>query len=542
MPGVIAEGGSQKKRKRNENEKEAAGRKNKTRRVEKEAPQTAKVEEDILILESQISQSRKHYNNIATLLRYCQDDGFQSNSSSLAAVAMCRIFCRLMANGSLSKPGEGQEKDMVVFKWLRGQLESYKQILLDSISSKDASKQSTALTLLMRLLKTEAQNLAAESVWRNGVFAHLVSRIVRSDTADAVREEYVEKYMQSYDDVRLHTFACLSDMCIDLCPETVLGRVLSLLAMVDPEVANKESVDSVFVDNENRKQKTISVTTIRKQAQELWLRILRNDLSKAHRKIVLSMMTHQIAPWFTRLELLMDFLTDSFNAGGSMSLAALAGLFHLMQEKNLDYPQFYTKLYSLLNPETLHSKHRSQFFRLLDTFLSSTHLPVALVASFIKGLARLTLTGPPSGIVVVVPWIYNLLKTHLACTFMIHRKAEHLGVSITNGLDDPFDMEESDPMETNAVESSLWEIHTLQSHYHANVAAISRIISEQFTKQAYNLEDFLDHSYLSMLDAELSKEIKKEPVIEYEIPKKIFLKHPDSAQKDGLLVQLWGFS
>ncbi|KAL8952953.1 MAG: hypothetical protein Q9222_001172 [Ikaeria aurantiellina] len=546
MPGIIAGGGSQRKRKRVEIEEEfTVDQKAKIRRAAKTAAQTTNVEEDILTLEGQILQSRKHYNNIASLLRYCQDDGSQISSSSLAAVALCRVFCRLIANGSISKPGEGQEKEIVVVKWLRGQLENYKQTLLGFFSSNDPGKQNSALTLLMRLLKDESQNshLAPESIWRNGVFARLILKILDSNTADAVREEFVEKYVQSYDDVRLYTFACLSDMCIESCSEVVLGRVLSLLAMFDPEVAKKESIDSVFVNNQKpAKRKAISMTAVRKQAQELWLRILRNDLSKPHRKTVLSMMAHQIAPWFSRLELLMDFLTDSLDAGGSMSLAALAGLFHLMQEKNLDYPQFYTKLYSLLDSEILHSKHRSRFFRLLDTFLSSTHLPAALVASFIKRLARLTLTAPPSGIVVVVPWIYNLLKDHSACTFMIHRKAEYLGIPTADGLDDPFDMEQPDPMETNALESSLWEIHTLQSHYHANVAAIARIISEQFTKQAYNLEDFLDHSYLSMLDAELSKDIKKAPVIEYEIPKKIFLEHTDSTKENSLLVQLWDFT
>ncbi len=45
-----------------------------------------------------------------------------------------------------------------------------------------------------------------------------------------------------------------------------------------------------------------------------------------------------------------------------------------------------------------------------------------------------------------------------------------------------------------------------------------------------------------MLDAELSKDIKKPPEIEYEIPKKVFVKHDaDSAKQDSLLVKLWSF-
>jgi U3 small nucleolar RNA-associated protein 19 len=46
-----------------------------------------------------------------------------------------------------------------------------------------------------------------------------------------------------------------------------------------------------------------------------------------------------------------------------------------------------------------------------------------------------------------------------------------------------------------------------------------------------------------MLDAELSKDIRKPPETEYEIPKKIFMKHDgDSGKEDSLLVKLWAFS
>lgn len=184
-----------------------------------------------------------------------------------------------------------------------------------------------------------------------------------------------------------------------------------------------------------------------------------------------------------------------------MSLLALSGVFYLIQERNLDYPSFYPKLYSLLDKDILHSKHRSRFFRLLDTFLGSTHLPAALVASFVKRLTRLSLNAPPSAIATVIPWIYNLLKRHPTCTFMIHRVVQdpELKKHIQdNGADDPFNPKETDPIETGAIDSCLWELVQLQSHYHPNVATIAKIISEQFTKQSYNMEDFLDHSYASV--------------------------------------------
>ena len=46
-----------------------------------------------------------------------------------------------------------------------------------------------------------------------------------------------------------------------------------------------------------------------------------------------------------------------------------------------------------------------------------------------------------------------------------------------------------------------------------------------------------------MFDAEVSKEIKKPPAIEYEIPKRIFTKHgADSPFEDNLLVKMWNFT
>jgi U3 small nucleolar RNA-associated protein 19 len=250
----------------------------------------------------------------------------------------------------------------------------------------------------------------------------------------------------------------------------------------------------------------------------------------------------------TRPESLMDFLTDSYDIGGSTSLLALSGLFYLINNKNLDYPSFYPKLYSLLDADLLHSKHRSRFFRLLNTFLSSTHLPASLIASFIKRLSRLALFAPPAAIVAIVPYIYNLLKEHPTCTFMIHRNPYPPCTKSTDNLgNDPFDMSEPDPQLTHAIDSSLWEIETLQSHYHPNVASLARIISEQFTKQQYNLEDFLDHSYASMVQSELGKEAKKAPVVEWKIPKRILTKPGDGANDEEvenmtLLQKLWDLS
>jgi len=277
---------------------------------------------------------------------------------------------------------------------------------------------------------------------------------------------------------------------------------LEILKSIETVPDSKSELEDFYVPPpEKTTHALFSLNQHKKRAQGAWLALMSMEMDKEHRKVILGIMVLSIAPWFVKPELLMDFLTDSYNTGGSISLLALSGVFYLIQEKNLDYPSFYRKLYSLLDVDTLHSKHRARFFRLLDTFLASTHLPAVLVASFLKRLSRLSLNASPAGFIPVVPWTYNLLKKHPACTFMIHRAprtAEEKEILESEGLTDPFLMDEQDPMETNAIESSLWEVVMLQSHYHPNVATVAKVVSQQFTKHAYNLEDFLDHTYGSV--------------------------------------------
>ena len=49
---------------------------------------------------------------------------------------------------------------------------------------------------------------------------------------------------------------------------------------------------------------------------------------------------------------------------------------------------------------------------------------------------------------------------------------------------------------------------------------------------------------LQMMDAELKREMKKTPVVEWEIPKRVFTKKEqgDNGPEDGLLMKMWDFS
>ena len=48
---------------------------------------------------------------------------------------------------------------------------------------------------------------------------------------------------------------------------------------------------------------------------------------------------------------LTDFLTDCYNYGGVLAVMALGGLFYLITEHNVNYPEYYPKLYALLTDD-----------------------------------------------------------------------------------------------------------------------------------------------------------------------------------------------
>lgn len=276
--------------------------------------------------------------------------------------------------------------------------------------------------------------------------------------------------------------------------------------------------------------------------------LLGGSLEVTMKHEILVRMHVQILPHLPKPSLLHDFLVDALDAGGATALLALNTLFTLMTKHNLNYPAFYTRLYALLldDPPFLHVRFRSRFLRLLDTFLSSTHLSATLIASFAKRLSRAALRAPPSAIVVVIPFVWNLCKRHKRCLSLIHRNfSEDRFDQGPAGIEDPYDALEVDPLKTNAIDSSLWELAAMgsmlgasyqttagvmdgegQAHYLGSVSSLSKILAEPFTKERYGLEDFLDLTYTTMFETETNKTLKRregkkiyEPAVAFDLPR-----------------------
>jgi U3 small nucleolar RNA-associated protein 19 len=119
------------------------------------------------------------------------------------------------------------------------------------------------------------------------------------------------------------------------------------------------------------------------------------------------------------------------------------------------------------------------------------------------------LTAPPAGIIIVIPFIYNLFKRHPGCMVMIQRHEDEAPADDA----DPYNPEDPSPMTSGAIKSSCWELAMLQTHYLGSVSTLAKVFTEVFTKPEYNMEDFLDHGYDTLFATESNRKIKNPPAL-----------------------------
>ncbi|KAG8928099.1 hypothetical protein FRC02_007367 [Tulasnella sp. 418] len=299
----------------------------------------------------------------------------------------------------------------------------------------------------------------------------------------------------------------------------------------------------VQVANLSIHQSLHSLLSHRQQFTACWLSLLPHIASSSTLSSrALGVLHRGVLPHLINPVRLMDWIGGCVDFGGSIGLLALNALFTLIRDHNLDYPDFYTRLYAFLDRNVLHLKHRARFFRLTELFLSSTHLPSTLLASFVKRLSRLSLSAPPAAIVMIIPFVYNILKRHPSLMVMIHQPR-------IDQYTDPFDPKEPSPLLTNAIASSLWELQAQTEHYLASVSTLAKIFSEAFTKPSYSMEDFLDHTYSTLFETEVKRKIRNDPAMAIEF-KKETLFPPRSEGEDveneaqltgDVVAQLWCF-
>ncbi|CAN6601150.1 nucleolar complex protein 4 [Trichomonascus vanleenenianus] len=496
-----------------------------SRKRTKEDDEVVFTAEKLKDVEEKVLSSVKHYNLLPSLIDGLESDRNDASMKHNIAATLLKIFGKLLKKGELRRSKGKTESQVQVVGWLQDLYNDFKDSRLHVLETSDDEEElGSAIAILLKLLLAESKYMAPnpeETYFPKMLFNSTLLKLLTSKgTPDSALELLASDYLNEYDDLRYYFYQEVGSMIPEQtfdAPEIVSDRLLDLLMAVSEFPENDDQIEDFYFPKPQKLSKTASKHgSVLKQSshksvfQKAWLAALRLPQTVDQYKAVLIMLHKRIIPNMSKPQMLMDFLTAAYDTGGAVSLLALNGLFRLIQDYNLDYPNFYDKLYTLFDSSIMHAKYRSRFLRLADVFLSSTHLPAGIVASFIKRMSRLALYAPPAAAIAIIPFVYNQLKRHPTCMKMIHNPDG------TNEYNDPYDNNETDPLKTNALESSLWEIETLQSHYHPNVAALARIMSQPFRKPYYVMEDFLDHSFKYLIESEFTKQMKKPPALEFE--------------------------
>ena len=237
----------------------------------------------------------------------------------------------------------------------------------------------------------------------------------------------------------------------------------------------------------------------RKLFQDAWLALLRAPFPSDVFRKALTRLHTGVIPHAPNPALLSDFCTKSIDRGGLDGMLALNAIFVLMTQHSLEYPKFYDRLYTLLEPSAFHAVGRGAFFQLLDVFLRTPALPASVAAAFVKRLARLAIRAPPAGAMTCVAFVHNMLRRHPGLGVLVHREEKKQpggGGDDANGRarasplfsEDPFDDLEPDPSASRALESSLWEMDALRSHYNPQVAKLTQVLERDLGDRAKTAE------------------------------------------------------
>lgn len=244
-----------------------------------------------------------------------------------------------------------------------------------------------------------------------------------------------------------------------------------------------------------------------------WIAILRLPLSTATLKEALPFVSTHILPKIRHPLQFADLYMQAYSGASGIDdhskhknsiipLLALDGLFYLMTQHQLEYPEFYTQLYALLRPKLFYVKYRTRFFALLQKcLLRNEMLPAHLVAAFLKRLLQGALQAPPGAALFVLALSSNLLRQHEECAALIHRDVDE--------LKDPYDGETDDPVQSKALQSSLWELNALECHYLPAVATLAQSIGREDPKSPMlQLDEMAAHSYTSLIEQERKRKVK----------------------------------
>ncbi|KAH8416567.1 hypothetical protein KR222_009861 [Zaprionus bogoriensis] len=379
-------------------------------------------------------------------------------------------------------------------------------LLLQHLESANKENSSVALKVSMQLIAAEAK-LAKHKALPAARLRSVLKTLVHSQATPSAALGAFEKYARCLDVLQL-SYQLLPELAPDSFSEQP-ELALNYLAVVNLLDVGKTVLNAkqYHIGPGSERKPSFDYDQTRQFLNALWNGVMAasSGLEERVHRQVLVVLLERILPHLDNAILLTDFLMDSLHQfDGPIALLALQGIFTLMQQQNITYPDVYVKLYNMFYPRMFYNKYKARLFYLADIFLTSTHLPENLVAAFVKRLARLALKSPTEDAIIMIRFVCNLLLRHTGLQRLICASAAASAVEIT----DPYDETQEDPVKSGALNSSLWEMLLLQKHAVPEVANAARFVSKSLPMMEFDLGPLLELKECDIFDDEVKKEAK----------------------------------
>uniref|UniRef100_A0A8D8Q3G2 Nucleolar complex protein 4 homolog n=1 Tax=Cacopsylla melanoneura TaxID=428564 RepID=A0A8D8Q3G2_9HEMI len=454
--------------------------------------------------------SRKHSNNLIEIIASLDD---VRNVKPNTLLGIQRLFVELLKKHAMTSGGytnedkKTKEAEEKYKSWLRGCYKSVFPKLINVLENGDSDVQLQALSTLMYLVQGEAKYPVSPKILFPEDKLQMIIESVISNPFFSVFVQRLKEYF-TFKDVIFYSFKCVSNILSENfnCNEEHLMNVLNFVKEI-PVPNNREKLFLAEAKSEDfisgNEKTVLDIKDFCSFSSKIWAMLsgFKNHTTDST-KLLLIVLIDKLMFYHSNPIIITDFLMNALSLKGPIAVLALQGMVNLVRQYNLEYPNIYDKLYDLLEPNIFYTKYKARLFYLTDLLMMSTHLPEALVASFIKRLCRLSLTAPPQDIAIMIYLIGNLILRHKGLTILFQNN----DTATLNT--DPFDNDEKDPYETNALKSSLWEIKMLQNHplYSVNVPA--RFINNPLPNVEWDLGKYLEVTYDELFTREFKKKQK----------------------------------
>lgn len=452
----------------------------------------------------------KNANVIVDFLQLTESNELKSLKSGVHGLQT--IFTHLLRDGDIKVPSELPDDLMRASEkfnnWLYERYNEAHQKLLVLLKHEAAAVPELALSAIIGLIQVEGQHPIVKKSDGGSHFPTLrlqvlLNELVSHDIDHQICIKKLKDHLECQD-FMFYTLLSLSTIVKKHKGGTISEVYMNNLILVLEQINLPEGDGNViictklFLDKNagksSEEDETVEVSKVsyikaKKAVNAIWLEVITYPLTSSLYRRCLILIPEKVMQHLNKPLRLTGFFMDAYDLGGAVSLLALQGVFILVNKYNLDYPNFYQKLYGLLEPTVFHAKYRPRFFMLMDRFMASTHIPEYIVAAFVKRLSRLSLVAPASCLVLILKFIANLIIRYPGLMKLIHNP------DATALENDPFDPNEPDLSKCRAVESSLWEIATLKQHVVPNISKATGFLDKTLPPIEYDISELVETTY-----------------------------------------------